>query len=135
MARQSLVPIYSDGAEPDIDPDPVFGSRATDFRNAVGHPRFSPAKRGGRTSVQLGSDNYQFSVPVASVGGRGISAGIAMSFNSRVWNNDNGTMTFNYVSAFPAPGWSMGSDKIIRNYNPTATGENTGIGTANSPGD
>src|SRR5262249_32313675 len=91
--------------------------------------------RGGRTSVQLGSDNYRFDVPVASVGGRGISAGIAMSFNSRVWNNDNGTMTFNYTAAFPAPGWAMGYGKIIRNYNATATGDGSGIGSANKPGD
>jgi len=135
IAQQSLFPINSDGTEPDIDPEPVSGSRATDFSNAVGNPRFSPVKRAGSTSVQLGSDNYQFSVPVASVGGRGISAGIAMSFNSRVWNNDNGTMTFNYVSAFPAPGWSMGYGKIIRNYNATATGDGSGIGSPNSPGD
>ena len=70
-----------------------------------------------------------------SVGGRGASAGIGMTLNSRVWNVDDGKLTFNYVGAYPAPGWSMGYGKIIRNYNATATGNRSGVGSGNSPGD
>jgi RHS repeat-associated protein len=122
----------------DWDPAPLPNSLATYFKNAVGSPRFSAMNRGGAalpTSTQLGSDNYQFDVPVATVGGRGASANIGMTFNSRVWNLDNGKLTFNYVGAFPAPGWSMGYGKIIRNYNNTGTGDRSGVGSGNSPGD
>src|SRR5262249_50662640 len=101
------------------------------FRNAVGNPRFTAKSQG----VTLGSSNYQFNVPVVSVGGRGASANIGMTLNSRVWNTDNGKLTFNYVGAYPGPGWSMGYGKIIRNYNATATGDKSGVGSVNSPGD
>jgi RHS repeat-associated protein len=134
--QQSL--IGADGVLYDWDPDPAPGSLATDFRNAVGNPRFTATSQSGGgvpTSTQLGSDNYQFNVPVASVGGRGVSDSIDMTLNSRVWNTDDGKLTFNYVGAYPVPGWSMGYGKIIRNYNATATGDGSGVGGANSPGD
>jgi len=135
-AQQSL--IGADGVLYDGDPNPAPGSLATHFRNAVGNPRFtatSQASAAVPTSTQLGSYNYQFNVPVVSVGGRGASANIGMTLNSRVWNTDNGKLTFNYVGAYPGPGWSMGYGKIIRNYNATATGDGSGIGSGNSPGD
>jgi len=135
-AQQSL--IGEDGVPYDWDPSSQPNSLAAQFRNAVGNPRFSATSRGGGgvpTSTQLGSDNYQFNVPVVSVGGRGVSASIGMTLNSRVWNTDNGKLTFNYVGAYPGPGWSMGFGKIIRNYNATATGDGSGIGSGNSPGD
>jgi RHS repeat-associated protein len=110
----------------DGDPDPLNNSRATHFRNAVGNPRFN---------TNLGSSNYQFDVPVVSVGGRGANAGIGMTLNSRVWNLDDGRLTFNYVGAYPAPGWTMGYGKIVRNYNATSTGDSSGVGSGNRPGD
>src|SRR6266545_4518384 len=110
-AQQSL--IGADGVLYDWNPDPVPGSLATHFRNAVGNPRFTASSQSSAavpTSTQLGSYNYQFNVPVVSVGGRGVGAN-------------------------PGPGWSMGYGKIIRNYNATATGDKSGIGSGNSPGD
>src|SRR5262245_1795537 len=135
-AQQSL--IGEDGVPYDWDPSSQLNSLAAQFRNAVGNPRFSATSQGGGgvpTSTQLGSDNYQFNVPVVSVGGRGVSASIGMTLNSRVWNTDNGKLTLNYVWAVPCPGWSMGFGKIIRNYNDTDTGDGSGIGSGNSPGD
>jgi RHS repeat-associated protein len=123
-AQQNLLDAI--GVQSDWDPEPEPNSRATHFRNAVGNPRFG---------AQRGSDNYQFNVPVVNAGGRGVSAGIGMTLNSRVWNTDNGKLTFNYVGANPAPGWTIGYGKIIRNYNATATGNGSGIGSGNSPGD
>jgi hypothetical protein len=118
--------IAENGVTLDWDPAPMANSLATHFRNAVGNPRFS---------TNLGSSNYQFDVPLVSVGGRGVSASIGMTLNSRVWNVDNGKLTFNYIGAYPAPGWSMGYGKIIRNYNATAAGDKSGVGSGNSPGD
>jgi len=128
-AQQDL--IGENGVLLDWDPQSIVNSRATHFSNAVGSPRFAAKSQ----NVTLGSDNYQFTAPVANVGARGVSAGIGMTLNSRVWNNDNGKLTFNYVGAYPAPGWSMGYGKIIRNYNATATGDKSGVGSGNNPGD
>ena len=130
--------IGADGVLFDWDPDSTPGSLATHFRNAVGNPRFTAVSQSSAavpTSTQLGSYSYQFNVPVVSAGGRGAIANIGMTLNSRVWNADNGKLTFNYVGAYPAPGWTMGYGKIIRNYNATATGNRSGIGSGNSPGD
>jgi RHS repeat-associated protein len=123
-AQQDLM--APQGVTLDWDPQSIPGSRAADFKNAVGNPRFG---------AHVGSSNYQFNVPVVNVGGRGVSADVDMSFNSRVWNADNGKLTFNYVGAYPAPGWTIGYGKIIRNYNATATGDGSGVGSPNSPGD
>jgi RHS repeat-associated protein len=112
--------------EPDVlldwDPSSERNSRAADFRNAVGNPRFG---------TNLSSANYQVNIPVVRVGGRGASASVGMTFNSRVWNVDDGKLKFNYVGAYPAPGWTVGFGKIIRNYNDTATG----AGGNDDPGD
>jgi RHS repeat-associated protein len=118
LPQQDLIGL--DGVTYDWDPESRLGSRAADFRNAVGNPRFG---------TNLSSSNYQVDVPVVTVGGRGSSAGVGMTFNSRVWNVDDGKITFNYVGAYPAPGWTMGYGKIIRNYNATS---NAGDG---NPGD
>jgi RHS repeat-associated protein len=120
LPQQDLIGL--DGVMYDWDPESRLGSRAAHFRNAVGNPRFG---------TNLSSSNYQFDVPVANVGGRGASASIGMTFNSRVWNTDDGKLTFNYVGAYPAPGWTMGYGKIIRNYNATSTG----AGGGDNPGD
>jgi RHS repeat-associated protein len=135
-AQPNLIGV--DGVSLDWDPTPLANSLATHFRNAVGAPRFSATSLGGAgvpTSAQLGSSSYRFNVPVVSVGGRGVGASVDMELNSRVWNNDNGKLTFNYIGAYPAPGWTMGYGKIIRNYNATATGNGSGIGSGNNPGD
>jgi RHS repeat-associated protein len=134
-AQQNLL---EDEDELDWDPQPAPNSLAAHFRNAVGNPRFTATSQGSGgvpTSAQLGSYSYQFKAPVVTAGGRGMTADIGMTLNSRVWNNDNGKLTFNYVGAFPAPGWTMGYGKIIRNYNATAFGDHSGVGIGNSPGD
>jgi RHS repeat-associated protein len=136
LPQQDLIGL--DGVTFDWDPTSRINSRAAHFRNAVGNPRFTARSQSAAavpTSTQLGSYNYQFNAPVVSVGGRGASASIGMTLNSRVWNVDDGKLTFNYVGAYPAPGWTMGYGKIIRNYNATATGDGSGVGSGNNPGD
>ncbi|MGH9898008.1 MAG: RHS repeat domain-containing protein, partial [Pyrinomonadaceae bacterium] len=68
-------------------------------------------------------------------GGRGMALGLSMTYNSRVWNRDDTSVIFNFEGAWLAPGWSLGYGKIIRNYNATATGNSSGVGSGNNPGD
>ncbi|MGH9916620.1 MAG: Ig-like domain-containing protein, partial [Pyrinomonadaceae bacterium] len=81
------------------DPVGIPSSRAASFDNAVGNPRFSPQDQTGAgsvlTSTQLGSNNYQFSAPVVSFGGRGMALGLSMTYNSRVWNRDDTSIIYN----------------------------------------
>jgi len=129
---------------PLIDPDggDTTSPSAAKFNNAVGSPRFtaqdvSPTGS-SKTRRQLGSYNYNFTAPVLGLGGRGNGVGLALSYNSRLWNKDNigvnGQMTFNYNKGWPAAGWTLGYGRIIKNYDNTATGDGTGVGQFNHPG-
>lgn len=43
-------------------------------------------------------------------------------------------MTFNYNKGWPAAGWSIGYGRIIQNYDNTGTGDQSGSGFSNAPG-
>jgi len=67
--------------------------------------------RPGRPSINLGSQNINFTLPVLSLGGRaGLDLNLALSYNSKVWNLDSSTnkIFFNADKSFPAPGWRIG---------------------------
>jgi len=125
---------------PVIDPDggDTTSPDAAKFNNAVGSPRFTAQDvspmGSSKTRRQLGSYNYTFTAPVLGLGGRGTGVGLALSYNSRLWNKDGSTMTFNYNKGWPAAGWTLGYGRIIKNYDNTATGDGTGVGQFNRPG-
>jgi hypothetical protein len=100
--------------------DPVASQATVSFGNAIGSPRFSPqeAPMGNPTKTKnnLGSYNYSFAAPVVGLPGRGIGVNLAMIYNSRVWNLDNGQMTFNYNKGWPAAGWSLGYGRLLQDY-------------------
>jgi RHS repeat-associated protein len=122
----------------DGDSGDTFAAQATDFGNALGTLRFGPQEDGGsgptKTRRNLGSYNYSFAAPVLGLGGRGVEANLALTYNSRTWNKDGSAMTFNYNKGWPAAGWNLGYGRIIENYDNTATGDATGHGTANKSG-
>ncbi|HEY3138935.1 MAG TPA: RHS repeat-associated core domain-containing protein, partial [Blastocatellia bacterium] len=126
------VRIDGDGA------DPIVSKATASFSNAIGSPRFGPEEvsmgSAAKSKNNLGSYDYSFAVPIASLPGRGISLNLAMIYNSRAWSLDNGTMTFNYNKGWPAAGWSLGYGRLIDNYDGTARGDKSGLGQANAPG-
>ncbi|MFN0140736.1 MAG: RHS repeat domain-containing protein [Pyrinomonadaceae bacterium] len=64
-----------------------------------------------RTRERHGSSNYSFGIPVASLPGRGLDAGIGINYNSRVWNKSGTTgalqFDFNIDNNWLAPGFEM----------------------------
>jgi len=118
-------------------PDPT-STRATFPYNAVGSPRFaaSEASQGSavKTKNLLGSFDYLFSAPVLGEVGRGIGVNLALIYNSRVWTKETGGMTFNYAKGWPAPGLTLGYGRLIDNYDNTGSGNLSGVGQANPPG-
>ncbi len=62
---------------------------------------------------RVGSANFNFEVPIASLPGRGIDGGISLSYNSRVWNfwqSPIGSLTryrYNLDNDWLAPGFKM----------------------------
>ena len=75
-----------------------------------------------RTRERYGSSNYSFDIPIASIPGRGLDAGIGTTYNSRVWNKaDYGServFTFNVDSNWLAPGFALGYG-FIEGYSTT----------------
>jgi RHS repeat-associated protein len=60
-----------------------------------------------------GSDNFTFSVSVVSLPGRGLDALLALTYNSRLWNQStdrsgNTHMTYDVDAGWPAPGFRLG---------------------------
>src|SRR5262249_30912527 len=106
--------------------DPIDGSSgdasspaAAASYNAVGNYRFGAqeaAQGSTKTKRLLGSYDFVFSAPVLSLGGRGLGADLALTYNSRLWNKDTAGMTFNYNKGWPAAGWTLGYGRIIQNY-------------------
>ncbi len=76
-------------------------------------PTAGTASVGGWSS-NLDSQNYNFTAPVLSLTGRaGMSVGLALSYNSRVWARAGSTMIFNGDRGYPAPGWRLGFGEIL----------------------
>ncbi|MFN0139554.1 MAG: RHS repeat domain-containing protein [Pyrinomonadaceae bacterium] len=83
-----------------------------------------------RIEERIGSANFNFEVPVASLPGRGIDGGISLSYNSRIWNyyqnpidSDHSRYRYNIDGDWLAPGFKMtlGSIKRINYYNYSLT--------------
>ncbi len=69
----------------------------------------------GGQSINLGSQNFNFTLPVLSLGRRAeLGVSLALSYNSKVWVKDIATnkMLFNGDKGFPAPGWRIGFGAI-----------------------
>jgi len=63
-----------------------------------------------------GSSNFQITVPVVNLPGRGIDLALALTYNSRVWTiaGSLGRFTlFDIDADWPAPGWSLGFGKLV----------------------
>ena len=133
--RSTNIPLPQGGGFGEIFPQATF------IENVVGSPRFSPVEATGvhtQMKNNLGSSNYGFAAPVLSLGGRGVGVNLSLIYNGQLWNKDTSAsptvMRFNYNKGMLAAGWNIGYGRIIRNYDGTATGDGSGVGSSNAPG-
>jgi RHS repeat-associated protein len=82
-------------------------------RNLVGSPRHRVM-----TSLAIGSvlpegSNFEFSVPIYGLSGRGVSESIALNYNSRVWSRHGSAVTFNAVNSWPYLGFNLSFGRIV----------------------
>jgi RHS repeat-associated protein len=117
--------------------------QAISAENAVGSPRFGAVTPAEGSSIGAsdghGNNNFTFTAPVLSLGGREAGVSLALAYNSRVWERDTDpagatTMRFNYTKGWPAAGWRLGYGRILANYDDTDSGNGSGSGTGNAPG-
>lgn len=86
------------------------------------HSRLSTMVRSLRDLGELaaaGSSNFQLTVPVLDLPGRGLSLTLDLVYNSRLWHksvDDQGisSLAYDIDAGWPAPGWSLGFGKLVR---------------------
>lgn len=82
-------------------------------RNLVGSPRNRAIEATRVGAVMPESNNFEMAIPLIDVGGRGLSAGLTLYYNSRVWFRHGSAITFDAVESRPSPGFSLGFGRLL----------------------
>jgi hypothetical protein len=82
-------------------------------RNWVGSPRNAAAAAMPLGLVLPEGSNFEWAVPIVSLGGRGLGASLTLRYNSRVWSRRNNQVAFDAITGWPAPGFSLGFGRIV----------------------
>jgi RHS repeat-associated protein len=82
-------------------------------RNLVGSPSHRVMTSSAIGAVLPEGSNFEFSAPLYSLSGRGVSAGIALNYNSRVWSRHGSAVTFNAVNTWPYLGFTLSFGRIV----------------------
>lgn len=111
----NLAPTVSaQGSPPDYWNDDLgYDQLWSEPRNLVGSPRNTAATPMPLGSVLPEGSNFNWGVPIISLGGRGLSANLMLHYNSRVWSRRNNQVAFDAITGWPAPGFSLGFGRIV----------------------
>ncbi|MFY9610348.1 MAG: RHS repeat domain-containing protein, partial [Blastocatellia bacterium] len=111
---EKLTPAASAQVYPDLwAADLGYDQLWSEPRNALGSPRNAAAEPMPLGSVLPEGSNFNWSVPIVGLGGRGIGTNLALYYNSRVWSRRNNAMAFDAITGWPAPGFSLGFGRIV----------------------
>ena len=104
---------YAQGGGAYSGNDFIYDELWSEPRNLTGSPgnRAVEATRVGAAMPE--GSNYEFAVPILSLGGRGIGASLTLYHNSRVWGRHGSAVTFDPVASWPSPGYSLGFGRVI----------------------
>jgi RHS repeat-associated protein len=122
---QAHAPIQSNLPCADCDPSGGGGGGGYYPPN---DPNFStargkPINETGEEGVDLGSRNFNWSVPLLSLPGRaGLDVNVTLSYNSLVWTKDGSYMKFNADLGSPAPGFRLGLPTLQQRFFNSQTG-------------
>ena len=84
-----------------------------DARNAIGNPRNRAIESTRIGSVIAETGNYNMAVPIVGLSGRGLDVGLTLSYNSKAWMWDGGTVVQNPLEGFPRKGFNLGFGYIV----------------------
>lgn len=82
-------------------------------RNLVGSPRNRLITASAIGSILPEGSNFEFSVPLYGLSGRGVSSGIALNYNSRIWSRHGSAVTFNAVNSWPYLGFNLSFGRLV----------------------
>ena len=93
--------------------DMLYDELWSEPRNLVGSPR-NRAMDGSRIGAVLPEgSNFEFSVPVVGLPGRGLPSGVSLSYNSRIWSRRSNKVTFNAVNSWPYLGFTLSFGRLV----------------------
>jgi RHS repeat-associated protein len=110
------------------DCDPQSGGGGSGYYPA-NDPNFStargrPENQAGEPGEDLGSRNFNWSLPLLSLQGRaGMDLGLTLYYNSLVWTKDGSYIKFNADLGSPAPGFRLSLPKLQAGYPDADSGE------------
>jgi RHS repeat-associated protein len=106
-------PIHSNLMCADCNPQGGAGGSDPYFGTA----RKKPTNETGDPGVTLGSRNFNWSLPIVSLKGRGsLDLSIALYYNSLVWTKQGTAIQYNADHGTPAPGFQIGLPRLQSQY-------------------
>lgn len=114
------------------DCDPQSGGGGSGYY-PTGDPNFStarmrPANETGEPGEDLGSQNFNWSLPLLNLPGRsGLDVSLTLYYNSLVWTKDGSFIKFNADLGSPAPGFKLGLPSLQQRFTDAQTGGNAFI--------
>ena len=97
--------------------DPNFGGARTQPGNETGQP-----------GEDLGSQNFNWELPILSLPGRaGLDLNLTLFYNSLVWTKDSTFIKFNADFGNPAPGFKLGLPTLQQRFLDAQTSSNAFI--------
>ena len=130
VPQRSTTPIQSNMACADCDPQ-SGGGGGGNF--PTGDPNFGtartrPVNETGRPGEDLGSQNFNWSLPLLSLPGRaGLDVNLTLYYNSLVWTKDGSFIKYNADFGTPAPGFKLGLPTLQQRFTDAQTGANAFI--------
>lgn len=122
---QAKAPIESNLMCADCDP---LGGGGGGGNYPSGDPNFStargrPINETGQPGVDLGSTNFNWSLPILSLPGRaGLDVNLTLYYNSLVWTKDGSYMKFNADLGSPGPGFRLSLPTLQQRFLNSQTG-------------
>ncbi len=122
---RAKAPIQSNLPCADCDP---YGGGGGSSNYPSGDPNFSkqrmqPPNETGQPSVDLGSGNFNWSLPILSLPGRaGLDLNLTLSYNSLVWTRDGAYIKYNADLGSPAPGFRLDLPNLQQRFYNSQTG-------------
>lgn len=89
---------------------PVLVSPQNNLGSPMGQTEASAPVGAAATSTRerSGIGNFSFGFPITSLPGRGINAGVGISYNSQLWTKSTNKFTYNIDGNWLAPGFHLG---------------------------
>lgn len=85
----------------------------SDPANLTGNPRNRAVDYSRLGAILPEGSNFNLNIPLISRKGRGVNLNLSLSYNSRVWSQRGNTITFDAVTSWPSPGFTLGFGRIV----------------------